>query len=324
MRKLPLLVATLASLYLFSCKKENKSSGAVEPTSTTTADKKYPVGFSLSADFSQSITNIHSLAPKNPTAVLATSQDSLKQNIQYLYYFLFDANNKLLHQITQQASDANFGSIVDTLSPGTYTAQFIGSKYVPYFDFDASTKLIQTYNAHFPAFSNDWPSTYVKQYNLVVGNTNQQQKLVLDHAEAQLLVNLLDTIPANVATINVNFNYKNVYPFLATTTAFNSYHTTYNMNTTITSAQRSAGGFQQLATNLVGPDLITVAITAFDSNGHALYQAGIPAVNLVSGKKTVLSGYLFKPNNGGSGGFSVGAQPLGGTSTTINFAKSQK
>ncbi len=341
MNKFTLLIALLGSLCLFSCKKEHNAAPGTT-TTTSGSGKLYPVSFNVSADFTQSITTIHSLAAKGTGRVLATSQDSLKQNIQVLSYYLFDVNGKLLHKITQNAGDANFGSILDTVATGTYTAVLFGSADAPSLYYDGyngggtSTYAsllsnqgpnVVTYFQNFGIGVTDWTHAYAKQYNLVVGTTNQQQKLVLEPLGAQLEVDILDSIPASVNQINLKYSYNEIYKFSPSSSVVNLNTPGYNSNYVIgTTGSRSPGykfSYPNLMANPGHPDTTTISLIAYKkvplgSGINATYETIIPKVTLMTGKKTVLSGYLFQTNNKGNG-FTVSTQPLGGTSATFTF-----
>ncbi|GAB2701675.1 hypothetical protein GCM10027037_28780 [Mucilaginibacter koreensis] len=315
MKKTSLLILTLCGLCLFACKKEHHAT--IDDNSSQSTGTRYPVSFNVSG-FSQNISPINA-SPNRIKLAATSSADSLRQNLNLLYYLVFDSNNKLVHRLLQHAGDAGFGSVTDSLTTGKYTVFFAGSlsnelNVVNYANF--SPVLLSN---HYIVFNNpkfdDWGHTYFKQYDLQVGNQNQQQQLTLDRIGGQLQVNIQDAIPASVTKISIAFVYNEIYRFpgnLSFTVPNN-----YNNMDSITVAKH-AMPYQFLNDNLPGNITADVYITAYDSRNASLYKALVPAVSVQGGKKTVLSGYLFK-GSGNTGGFTVNTQPLGGTASTINF-----
>lgn len=193
--KITLLAAMV--MLLFACKKE---SGTKPPTNAATPKKSYAIGFNVSG-FSESSTSL------TTNAVNAKTTAALKDQIKFLYYFIFtrDENGTYteVSKGVQKAADANFGTIKDTLEAGHYSVYFVGTQAPGHYEFKFETSAIYAD----PIFYYDDKSVYETFHNamqLDVSGTSTQA-IVLKRVVAEISVKVTDPLPANAKTLRLSF-----------------------------------------------------------------------------------------------------------------------
>ncbi len=123
MRKLSLAVCAL-SLSLFACKKDS----APETPATAGAGKKVALTV-RTKDFLQQVEGIPGSNNKTTGTAGALRDSALAAKVSFINYMLFDGSGNLLHMKTQQADwDQDFGTIYDSIAPGTYTVLLTASQ----------------------------------------------------------------------------------------------------------------------------------------------------------------------------------------------------
>ncbi|NCD67997.1 hypothetical protein [Mucilaginibacter agri] len=187
-----------------SCKKDNSSHKSPDSQAPTPANAAFvPISFTV-PQFSTTTKPLGSVKTTN----------ALRDQIKYLYYVVYkgnisDKNYGLtpFRQIVQQAADADFGTITDSLPPGHYGIYFVGSqaagriygahitytdetnKYNPVFTFDSNT------------FSEN---TFYKKLDTTI-NAKVNQSVSLTRIVGKVIIHITDTIPSNAAKFRLNF-----------------------------------------------------------------------------------------------------------------------
>jgi len=304
-----LLSSLVLLLALVSCKKDNE-------TSDPGAVKKYAVALNITG-FSQVTRNFDG----------KTAQDTLRDYVQHLSYFVFNSTQGLIKRIDQQASDSSFGLILDSLSSGTYTIALIGSYNEIYI---GPSVLGSDYVAYF-----DLPGTdvfYRKTIITVNGNVNQQ--LSMDRVVAKVKVTITDAIPA---AANKLFIHPRVSPDPPAETGGGLPAGLILSTGEITAGTRGSSSYHPYAialdsligiTNYTtefyiltdGPKQITVGLMTTNTTGGTLTEKNVLNVNIDANKRTVLTGKLFdalNPANGVEVG--INNPQWNADSTLVNF-----
>ncbi|NCD70829.1 hypothetical protein [Mucilaginibacter agri] len=322
-----LLMATATTL--FSCKKDNKLD--VTPTTTVSTGPKYPVSFSASAFASQ--TSAFG-AQKTVTSVKQTT--ALKDDINYLTYVVVAAGDSLaniIKKVTQKSTDANFGTIRDTLPNGNYTVYFMGATR-------KSMTLESIGNSSFPD-PEDPPSLihhifvsdggnifrgdtigdiFVKVLNIKV-ESRTNTDVVMERLVSKIQVVIQDAIPANVVRLECRWDgFVGAYDPLRNVThpGFGSGFPTMVYNHTIVPADIGKKGF-------------TFSTTDFPGGGHYIILNGYTATDdyLPTYSRLVLDNFpAFKSNTmitfsgtrfDNSSSTNVTVNPTWGPGTTLPF-----
>ncbi|WP_207536303.1 FimB/Mfa2 family fimbrial subunit [Desertivirga arenae] len=288
-KTLPLLSLALV-LVLFACKKSSKTEAQPE-------EKLYPVTFSAS-EFQQSTKGMQS--------TLAT--DSAKKVLKKIIYAVFNSNGTLLRTIAQDVNTSpNFGTIVDSLPAGNYTATFMASTGDLSYNILSTLSNTNVYNDNNDLFANK--ATFTVSGPLV------NQNIVLNRIVGKLTIVLKDIIPANVSQLVVEYlDGSHYYP--SREENYNLEQKTYYYN--ITSLDRASANYT--ITNFVLPNLTStnIHIRAYTSTNTLVVDRTINNVALSRNKETIVTGALFNDFNH-PGGFTIFVSPSWGESSTINF-----
>lgn len=309
------------SMMFFSCSKHNNPS---PPPSGQKYTVKFNVGFSQSIG---PLTNSIIKTQGIKTNAVDTVNDTLKNYTGILYYVVFDSNQHIVRNISQKATDADFGTITDQLLPGNYTVVIgageahlkediygSGGHLTNAFYYQGFTSPYVNPNDNYlpPFFAN----TFYKKMSITVGSSNASYSINLDRMVAQLEVIVQDAIPAGAKNLTVYIN------------GDASALATLNL------AVVNTGNYFYPLTNLVAgttntTEYITVANTAtpltieikcIDAGGTTVFaDKTITGVTFQAGATTVLTGNLFSAGSGQ--GFTVTYDPKWnvGTPTTIHF-----
>jgi hypothetical protein len=191
-----LMLPAIMVLFLFACKKESNTTPVVKETET--AKQKYPVDFSLSS-FTESST------PLSTKDVNSLSSAALKDQILYLYYFVYkldenSAYSQVSHAV-QTSSDPNFGTLKDTLEKGQYAVYFIGTRGPGYMNFLYISSSVRTDPIFFYS-DKHVHDTFLKGITLNVGGPTTQA-VELSRVASELTVKITDRLPANAKTIKL-------------------------------------------------------------------------------------------------------------------------
>lgn len=304
MKKYTPYIVILVCLACLSCKKEH----AVKPGNT--AVRLYPVSFSLSA-FSQKQSGF-GLTPTSKLRVNGLSP-SLKDTIDVLYYNVYEpATRKVIRQFTQYSTAAGFGAIKDSIAAGSYVITIAGGKtgllssaLNNLYNYDSNgTSSLSDVNFFYSStlsypLMTAWNDTFYKQFNMdVPAATAGVQQVSLDRIVSQVQVNLTDTIPANVASIDVvisnDYNSTEIIP-TDSTTSYTIENFPYQAKYTapVAVSQRGQPNFQITTYTINYFTPFTVTLNAYDAAGNRVAFKTITNVTCVKNMRTVLTGKLF-------------------------------
>jgi hypothetical protein len=275
--KKALLLAVLVSVYLFSCKKDNKS-----PSGT-----KYKVKFNVSG-FSQQIVDVAS-KNKQLTGFNADQAAPTTYAIDVLHYYAYDSSNKLVTSINQDSTFSSFGTIDDSLLPGTYSIVIAGSKAGVVYN-PGTNYLAGNIGGYVP-----WHDTFFQEFSLTVGTQPINQNVTLKRIVGKLSVLITDKLPATASTLSITVN--EAYSYYFSVQAPSSLYQ-YTFTNTIPASAIGTANYKQsiIMMNTLSP--FTAVIACADATGKVLAQSTIANVSLQQNTETILSGALFGSNVG--------------------------
>ena len=281
----------MASLLLFSCKKEHKNAPAPE-------QKTYQVNFNVSG-FTQQI--VGSTGNKLQTNSLQTnSVTALGASSDFLYYRVYDSTTgAIVHQTVQDSSMANFGSVVDYLPAGKYIFVFVACKPNVTLNNYGMPNAGMTFG---PGLSS-WSDTFYKSDTLTVSTGNINQNITLKRVVGQLTIKLNDIFPANASKINIFVSEElNAFSFATSNWATGGHTVQLNFNSIIADSLKVKSGYKRSIFMMNDFRPFTVTVTCYDSANKVLVQSVIPNVVVQWNTQTILTGNLF----GSGAGFHVG------------------
>ena len=179
--KTPLLSLILAFLLCLGCKKSDN---------TSPSEKLYQVNFSVS-DMA-AVTRPYSKSEAATTDV----GDTLKNHASSLGYYVYKADGSFIRHYTQTSDQADFGTIIDNLKPGSYTAVLIAynaNHNINAYSYPLSQLAVSS-NTH-------WENTYSKRVDFKIETSNLDQSVKLDRIGGAIEVTLEDVIPERAAKI---------------------------------------------------------------------------------------------------------------------------
>jgi len=299
MRK-ALLLSAIASMFLFSCKKEHSTS--------TPAGKKYPVTFSVT-NFK---SNQSSFALRHGASSLADTVNA-SGAIDILYYAVYTSGMGVHGRILKQDSSmANFGTVIDSLPAGQYQVVFVGGK----------NGLVETYGGrtatdNFSYGSTKWQDTFWDEFNLTIGTNGVSQNVTLARVVGKLELDITDNIPANADSLVITVDPE------ATNIANDGGQTSGPPSGIVTYSEKIPAGaigqanftMDRIIGNVEIP--ATVTITCKDASNAIIATTTVNNVRMHVNEKTVLSGNLFSgPPPANSQSFTVSVDTA--WSSTIN------
>lgn len=278
------ILAILAAMLLFSCKKD-------KPAKPDNSGKLYTVNFKVNS-FSQVLEPIgKSSADKK----LLADGDSLALKINSILYRLYTTNGTLIKQKTSISSAKEFGTLLDSLAAGNYTAVIMGFK---------GAYTIQEPNTVLPDVNT---SLFYKKINFTVSNQNLNQQVALERMNAGLQIILTDEGPISSSVLQYRATVNDYQAF----SIFNYTPVTVPNETRIITLKKDKGNFNggtfDLGTsvsilNTTGPVTVTIW-AASNLGGNVIYaQKTLNNVMFYRNKKTILTGKLFSNDPGATGG----------------------
>jgi len=286
--KKAILYFAMATLFLFSCKKDHSGSN------DKPAQKLYQVNFNLSG-FTETISN----STNNKLKVNSLKTSAITDYLKVLYYFVFDTGGKLVHSLTQDSTAANFGAISDNLPLGTYTVVIATGQKGLSVENDAYgstiTKISDTYLYYGPSVTSPWKDTFFNKFQLTVSGTNVNQSVSGSRLVGQLEVNIEDAIPATASKMEITVTSESHQYYISTELAHS--FDPYVITTPIPNAIKGTTNYKldNILLNTYTP--FTVKIVCYDASSKALGTALVTNVTCEKNKKTILSGELFGSSN---------------------------
>lgn len=309
------LCIIILSSAMFSCKKDQ----ANIPTPST---KQYKISLGISG-FSQAVAPfVANAAGKNNkgkgAAFASTSTDTLAQDIDVLYYLVYNSSNVLIRSYTQpsklafQQPNPNFGAnITLKLDPGTYQVIIAGGKTGLQSSPDTANQFVYSPEnvGSGKTLYAPFKDTFFKNTSITVGNADANYNVTLNRVVAQLEVDIQDAIPstANSFKVTVNNDCNILKPDgIPEGSAGN----TFLVNNLTVGATN---------TKLFGIVLNTISSTSvdiqcLDQSNNVIAEKIVTGVKFQPNKTTLLTGDLFGATT--SNGISVNYNPAWQVSTT--------
>lgn len=299
-RAIPYLMLPL--LLLVSCKKEHSKNNG-------TQTKTYKVSYNVSG-FTQQI--LGSTKHQQINSLQTNSVSGLAASSDFLYYRLYDyTTGNMIHQVNQDSSMANFGSVDDYLPAGKYIAAFVSAKP----GISVNTAALNNGAAiGLLASQTSWSDTFFQKDTLTVSGSDVNQNVSLQRIVGQLTIKLLDIFPAAANKVNVLVSQEANGFSLATASATGS--TTLTFNDPVSDALKTAAGYKRSFFMMNNTAQFTVTLTCYDAGNKMLAQVVIPNVTIQRNTQTVLTGNLFASG----AGFNIGLNlPFDPNQITVQF-----
>jgi hypothetical protein len=308
--KKAILFSIMASLLLFSCKKEHSGgNGTGNPVSKT-----YKVNFNVSG-FSQS-TITTGINKTGVNSLKANSTTTTAPNMDFIYYYVFDSGGKQLHFATQDSTESNFGTISDVLPAGTYTIIIgAGKKGFSTFTYPVpvNTWFFSYNKTRNTEPNNHWQDTFYDKFQVTVsGDINQN--VTMSRLIGVLEINILDVIPPTAKNITISVNNED-YFYTIFPGETPSQPDTLMSNNILPAAVNGTANYKKdiIIGNTTTP--FNVVIVCSDASNKTLGTATISGVTCQKNTKTILSGNLF----GQGSSFNITLNPLNPTPITVPF-----
>lgn len=314
-----LFIPLLASL-LFACSKEtvnNTTPTGHEPTNQA----KKPFRVSV-ADFIKQEEDMRSARKKDASSSLTAREDSSR--ISDIYYIAYNSSGTRVNFIHQDTTTApgNFGTISDSLAPGSYTIVLIASEKPLYTDPILSNSNISAHSFG-PSFIgglgiDPLGDLFLKKIPVEISATGNPTDLEvsLNRIVGKLEVNILDALPASNAN---GFVRVQVTPLSVAYYIANGSLSTPESLWLWYGTRKDQHHF---ADYLFGSaNEFNVIIEYQDKNTGETLSKTIEHVTCSTNKKTIITGYLYgTPANPGGPDYQIRLnQAWDSDSTIINF-----
>jgi hypothetical protein len=276
--KRKLLSALCLCVTLFACTKEND---APKPADT---EKKSVLKISVT-DFIKTVQALPSPFARQASAA-STLRDSSLVNISDIYYFIFDDNANVISYKHQSSLESNFGTISDSLRPGTYRMAISAT---------AAPVNVNTSFAYFtiPASNNTvtsaFPDIFYHGQDITVAKDSANLVTpVLKRIMGHLEVNIQDMIDSDSANVSVRYDDGSI----------NLYSGTSGLEPSIFGPlplqRRSLTTFSDFIASTNSNTAIAIDIQYAERVTHRMVTKTI-TTQMYKNTKTVISGKLFQP-----------------------------
>lgn len=295
MRTFILCTSLLIALFV-SCKKSSDN-----PNPPQNNDQKFLIKFDVSG-FNQDIEDFNSRIKSSSTSPLGrTDPDTLKNYINHIYFYVFDpVSTARLLEIHQTSADSSFGHIVDSMPAGNYRIVMIGSK--------DPVNIEPTYgDDRLLIFGLPGTDVFFNKVSVSISGPINQA-MILERIVSKLKIIVKDKIPTGTKSITISLlsdpqrGGLEVISYILNKLRLS--------NGTPVSAGQGLSGYSPDVVNtdtLIGTENFSreyilfsmlqtktvVNIISKDATGSTISEKNIYNVNLLPGKKTVLSGNLF-------------------------------
>jgi hypothetical protein len=277
--KKALLFSAIAALLFFSCKKNHSAS-------TGPSGKKYPVTFNVT----NFITSHGGFAIRHGANNLSDTVSVASSGADLLYYLVYDQFGKTVHNFptVQDSTNANFGTVTDSLPAGSYQVVFVAGKKGL-----QVTGAGQTASAIFGYGGTKWQDAFWDGINVTVGANGVSQDVTLKRVVGKLEVDITDAIPANADSLEINVNPESDSRQITDGLPNGQPAGVVDYREKIPASAIGTTNFTM--DRLIGNTAIpfTVVITARDASNAVIGSATVNNVSVTSNMKTILSGNLF-------------------------------
>ncbi|MBS0027614.1 hypothetical protein ACTJJ0_32225 [Chitinophaga sp. 22321] len=302
------LTVVILSLFFFSCKKDVVSEKPV------VSEKKIPVSFSLN-DFIQKVSDVD-----NGKKAKATARSGSLNGISNIYYAVYSASGSKMSSLNQSSSDANFGTIADSLPIGSYTAIILAAD-APLI-FTAGTNISEaslTASYLSSTFLLPYPNTFCKKVSFDVSGNGMSVNgnVVLERLMGKLKIDVLDVfavpgyIKVKIEGESVGYNFNTMTPVQDLTSGLGMWLTQID-----TGAPNGLFGSTVMNTTQTFTVTITRHDTVFD---QVVETKVIRNVRVYPNKQTTLTGYLNSANGSVKTGFEVAVDQTWGEGPASTF-----
>jgi hypothetical protein len=321
--KKTLLFMTMASFFLFSCKREKSNDTKPSP-------KTYKVTFNVS-DFTQTILNSVSGKQQVNSLKVDSATNNIAAYTSVLDLCIFDSQGNLVRKLQQAAGAANYGVVADSLAAGTYTVVVdAGQSLLKLSVGEVSTGLplhpglttgILYYRSSVPggrpANEGPWFDTFYKKFQLTVVDSPINQNVILDRIVGKLEVDFNDVIPQSAARVdmlvrkeNFEFGINNGLPQTVNTDTV-----TFHFPIPASAKGTSNYKISQIILNTGVP--FNVTLTAYDNTNKVIALHSVQNVSCQVNKRTILTGNFS--NTSPDNSLNVSLNSDWGTPTTIHY-----
>ncbi|MDN5286998.1 MAG: hypothetical protein JWR38_3272 [Mucilaginibacter sp.] len=270
-------IPTIILLFLCLTRCKNDKQNTPPPSGKT-----YKIVF----NGSNSSQSISSTGSKVVNSLKTNAVGPVSSSAKRFYYIVYNSSGKLVHEVEQDSTMSDFGTITDGLPAGTYACYFGAGQHYFYPEIYLSAFL-----NYRKGELDTWEDWFYKKITLTVTDSNINQDIILERMVGQLQLNIEDTIPASVSNITITtIGEMRNYDYLQ-----GAY--TYPQDREVSVIVPSLNFKRTL---LIGNTLtpITVKITCYDSKKNVVAQRTISNVQFTKNVKTILSGKLFTASKG--------------------------
>ncbi|SKA14955.1 Fimbrillin-A associated anchor protein Mfa1 and Mfa2 [Chitinophaga eiseniae] len=299
----------LITMLLFSCK---KNSGGNDVTPPPAAAEKVAVKFGVS-DFTREITDFGRSMNTN------TRAGSLKDYISFFYYMAYDNTGKLASSKIQTQDSLIFGSISDSLRPGSYTIVMIGAKNRPYIDgggvatpTDPSLPLDRAYISFMPGDIVKGNEVFLKKFSININGDSIVPNVSLTRIVGKIELTIQDSTSFHHTTANLSMDSQAYY--IGSGTIADPY-VTVGGDPYVTSL--SVGSLEAFVLNNKNP--FDIRIKGYNASNQLLASKTITNVQIQWNKKLILKGKLFSPDIDPNFSIDASLNDWSADSTIINF-----
>jgi hypothetical protein len=301
----------LATFLFASCKKDH--SKGTEPVG-----QEYAVNFT--------VDNILKATTSNSKLRLNTTADTFKKYVKTLNYLVYNSAGKLVRQINQDTTTANFGNIGDKFNAGTYTIVFVAN---------ATSKVATSVaNSGTTDFTSDYfyglpfntppdnktifrPDIFYQKFTITVTNASINQSVILNRIAAQVQIEATDIVPTNIDSVKITFD-RDYYYFMMNTLLPS---TKFGVSATVLThvfkpSEKGIANFNISTLFYNTSEAFTVTIVRYPQS-RFVSPVIIKNVTCQSNKTTVLTGKVFE-NIVIPGAFQISFDPVWNTQT-INY-----
>ncbi len=282
--KLYLIILTLCIAAIACTKSSNKPEPETGPVPPATNETKHLISFGFD-DFEVTTTN--------------GKEMNARDYLGHLIYIVYDSSGKKMHQIEQGGYSRQpvVGTISDSLPSGKYTVVLAGKNkggdtMVSYMNGDY-LYMLQFYRS----LRND---VFYKKFELNVSNKDTViNNLKLEKLTGNLEVQVLDTMPPNIASVDVMIFSMPVYFNVLNETLSTSEDEPVAPGGEVDPAQIGNGPIIFNTYHFGSSKKFHVQIRAWEYRGnvHSLVRQKDVDVAVYPNKKTILSGRLYPPTS---------------------------
>lgn len=257
-----------------------------------------------------SLDQVKSSLPEIKSASTLSNGDSLLNKLDVIYYLVFDATGKYMHQKKQLRSDVGFGEIKDELKVGQYT--------IVLFSCTDELNLGSTFSALSNALVRTTAKTgdiYYKKMQINVTDQGITQSVLLNRIVGCVQIRVKDRIADNVTKIELLTADEMPYFSLNTDKAQATPIETRSTSVIVDDTNRSSLTLGLLLLNDQVP--MTIIINLYDASNKVIKTKRIANIVNVRGQKVSVEGRL---SDFMSAGFTIGydtSSPM--DSTIVNF-----